>query len=310
MVRYVSYGDREPDRQYRNLIQKIIESGKFVTETQMGEGALRIIGNEMRFDFSNGFPVITERDLLDPGKIGKSQFEMAIAELCAFLNGARTLDEMKNFGCGWWAPWVTEEKCKKRGLETGDLGPGSYGAAWRAFPTMYGAPFDQWKHVLEQMAELPHLRTHIVTPFIPQYIGRGKGKEQKVVVVPCHGLVHIFVDAKDGELSLLHWQRSADAPVGLVFNLIQYAALTMMLAQVFGYRATELVFQTSDTHIYAGGPNDQRADVRDMLETEPQRLPTVTLDPDVKDLFAFRPHHFHVEDYHAQLGRRRIKTPV
>ncbi|MBI3956890.1 MAG: thymidylate synthase [Candidatus Kerfeldbacteria bacterium] len=302
---YWPFNDRRPDRQYRDLLSRILLEGRRV-QTQQNEPALRVIGHQMRFDLANGFPIVTERDLVSAPEGKQSQFAMAIAELCAFLNGAQTLTQMQAFGCGWWKPWVTAEKCARRGLEPGDLGPGSYGAAFRRFPTAEGEPFDQMTHLVEQIRELPHLRTHVISPWIPQYIGRGKGKTQKVVVAPCHGWVHVFVDEEQETLSLHHFQRSADAPVGLVFNLIQYAALTLMLAQVTGYRAEELVFTLSDAHIY----RDQRQDVEEMLETTPRRFPTVTLDPSVSDLFAFRPQHFTVSDYEPSLERRMIWTPV
>jgi len=303
---YKEFSERTTDSQYRNLLQRIKSEGEKVY-SQQEENALMILGHQMRFDLKNGFPIITERDLITPGKEGQlSQFEMAIGELCAFLNGARTLEEMKKFGCGWWKAWVIERKCSKRGLETGDLGPGSYGPAWRNFPTAEGKPFDQITHLIEQINEIPHLRTHIVSPWIPQYLGRGKNKQQKVVVVPCHGLFHVLINTYTNELSLHHFQRSADVPVGLVFNLIQYAALTLMIAQVTGYKSKEFVYTTSDTHIFLGQMND----VDEILRTEPQPFPTVRIDPDIKDIFAFRPKHFQVTDYKPQLPRRTIWTPV
>lgn len=305
MIQYKDFSGRTPDDQYRKLLSIILKEGEKVY-CQQEEDALRIIGYQMHFHFSNGFPIITERDLVSAAEGRPSQFQMAIGELCAFLNGARTLEEMKKFGCGWWKSWVTAEKCAKRGLEPGDLGPGSYGPAWRSFPTAEGKPFDQITHVIEQIKELPHLRTHIVTPWIPQYIGRGKGKQQQVVVVPCHGWFHILINTYSGELSLHHFQRSADVPVGLVFNLIQYAALTMMIAQITGYEPKQFVYSTSDTHIFLS----QIEDVKKLLETEPQPFPTVTMDSSVKDIFAFRPEHFTVTDYYPQLSRRTIWTPV
>lgn len=305
MIKYKEFSERTPDVQYRNLLQLIISTGKKVY-SQQEENAMMILGHQMRFDLKNGFPIITERDLVTPAEGRPSQFKMAIGELCAFLNGARTLEEMKKFGCGWWKAWVTEKKCTKRGLEPGDLGPGSYGPAWRNFPTSEGKPFDQITHLIEQINEIPHLRTHIVTPWIPQYLGRGQGKQQKVVVVPCHGLFHVLVNTYTKEISLHHFQRSADVPVGLVFNLIQYAALTMMIAQVTGYEVDEFVYTTSDTHIFMG----QMDDVNTILETEPQPFPTVTMDSTIKNIFAFRPEHFQVTDYNPQLSRRMIWTPI
>ena len=188
-------------------------------------------------------------------------------------------------------------------METGDLGPGSYGAAWRSFPTAEGEPFDQISHVIEQIKEKPHLRTHIVTPFIPQYIGRGKGKQQKVVVVPCHGFLHFNINGD--EMSLHHFQRSADAPVGLVFNFVHYAALLIMMAQVTGYKPKELVYTTSDTHIF----NNQFEAVSELLSRDPKPFPIMKVNPSIKNIFDFRSEHFSIEEYDAH-PKMVIRTPV
>ena len=301
MSSYRALSDRTPDRQYRSLLEKIRDDGEEI-DTQQEEAAKKWIGYLFRFPLENGFPIITERDLVSE----PSQFKMAIGELCAFLNGAQTLDEMKKFGCGWWARWVTEEKCAKRGLPPGDLGPGSYGAAWRRFPTGDGSTFDQITTLIEQISELPHLRTLEVSPWIPQYIPRGKSRQQKVVVAPCHGWFHVHINTRTRDMKLVHRQRSADTPVGLVFNFIQYAALLMMLAQVTGYEPKEVIYFVDDAHIFV----KQMPDVEKILATEPERFPTVTIDPKVKNIFDFRPHHFTVSDYEPRLGRMNIWTPV
>lgn len=308
MFQYLPYDQRTPDTQYRELLSRIMREGERVTPRQEEE-ALMVFGHQMRFPLTNGFPIITERDLVSAPEGKSSQFTLALAELVAFLHGARTQDELKSFGVGYWSRWVTPEKCAKRGLAAGDLGPGSYGPAWRCFPTETGRPFDQIRHVIEQIKELPNLRTHFVSPWIPHYLGRGKGKEQKVVVVPCHGWFHVYVNPEKKELSLHHFQRSADVPVGLVFNFIQYAALTMMMAQVTGYQAKELVYTISDAHIY----ESQAPSVLEMIavsEAKPSKLATVILDDRVGELMDFRPSHFQVADYYPLLGVRRIPTPV
>lgn len=296
---------KTPDTQYRTLLKRILDEGTQVFP-QQEEAALMVFGHQMRFSFANGFPIITERDLLSDGVKTKSIFHSALGELFAFLSGARTQEQLEAFGCVWWKRWLTKEKCEKRGLTPGDMGPGSYGAAFRNFPTREGGDFDQITHLVEQIKELPHLRTHFVSPWIPQYIGRGKGKTQKVVVAPCHGWIHVIVDEKSRELSVHHFQRSADAPVGLVSNLIQYATFTLMLAQVTGYTPKELVYTISDAHIYA----KQIPDVKKILETEPQVFPNVEIDESVSDIFAFRWEHFRVSDYHPQNERMIIWTPV
>lgn len=302
MITYKPFSQRKPDSQYRQLLWLIKENGEAV-ETQQEHPALCLFGHQMRFRLDNGFPIITERDLVSGTK---SILCQSLGELFAFLHGARTQKELEQFGCWWWKDWVTPEKCVKRGLKPEDLGDGSYGAAWVHFPTKDGAEFNQIQHLVEQIRELPHLRTHFVSPWIPQYIGRGKGKTQKVVVAPCHGWFHVRINPAAGELSLHHFQRSADVAVGLACNLIEYAALTLMLAQVTGYKAKELVYTLSDAHIYFGQLND----VCDMLTTEPQPLPTVTVNPEVKNLLDFRQQDFLVQDYKPQLSRRKIWTPI
>lgn len=302
MTTYKPLKERKPDLQYRHLLWLIKEKGE-VVETQQEHPALCLFGHQMRFRLDNGFPIITERDLVSGTK---SIFHQSLGELFAFLHGARTQQELEEFGCFWWKDWVTPEKCAKRGLEPGDLGDGSYGAAWAHFPTKDGGEFNQIQHLVEQIKELPHLRTHFVSSWIPQYNGRGQEKIQKVVVVPCHGWFHVRINPATHELSLHHFQRSADVPVGLTCNLIEYAALTLMLAQVAGYKAKELVYTLSDAHIYFGQMND----VDDMLATEPQLLPTVMVNPEVKNLLDFRQKDFLVQDYQPQLLRRRIWTPI
>ncbi len=307
-INYKPFSERIHDAQYRQLLQRILQEGEDV-DSQQGAPARRIIGHIMRFELSNGFPLITERDL-SGGQ--RSVFRQTLAEMRAFwLLGARTLSQLEAEGCHFWAPWGTAEKCEKRGLKPGDLGPGSYGPAFRAFPTENG-PFDQVTHVLEQAAQLPHLRTHFISPWIPQFIGRGtdmktgKQKQQHVIVAPCHGWVHLFLNPKTRTLKLHHFQRSGDVPVGVACNIAGYAALTMMFARALGYTPVEYVHTISDAHIFHG----QIPDVEMMLATESQRLPTVHLDPSVSDFFAFKPEHFTLEDYHPQLPRRRIWTPV
>jgi thymidylate synthase len=260
----------------------------------------------MRFKLDNGFPIITERDLVSASNGRPSPFQQALGEICAFLNGAQTQQELEAFGCYWWADWVTPSECAKFGLAPGDLGPASYGAAFRRFPTADGGTFDQVTNLIEQIKTQPHLRHHELTPWIPQDLGQAGGRIRRAVVPPCHGWVHVSVHPQRRTLILTHRQRSADAPVGLVFNLIHYAALAMMVGQVTGYRPVEVVYFIDDAHIYL----NQVEAVRAMLATTPRPFPTVHLDPEVQDIFAFRAHHFAVTDYHPQLSRRRIPTPV
>ncbi len=290
MVDYLPVAERTPDTQYRDLLQEILDKG-VSTGTQLETDALTLMGAKpMRFRMNNGFPMITER------KISEKMWSQAIGEIMGFINGARTLEELEEFGCYWWEPWGSERKTKKRGLEPGDLGPGSYGAAFHDFPTSEGEPHNQFKDIIEQIKEKPHLRTHFITPWVPQYIARGKGKTQKVVVCPCHGWIHLRV--LDGKLTLHMFQRSGDVPVGVPANMVQYAALLMAIAEVTGFEPYEYIHTISDAHIYV----DQISRVEEMLKREPKVFPTMKLKNKHKDIFKYRHTDYELSDYDPHPG--------
>lgn len=295
---YKSVDKRTPDSQYQDLLKKILREGREVLPIH-GEKAKMLAGAQLRYSMNNGFPLITERDLSGP------LFKGALAEHVAFLNGARTQKELEEFGCKWWNRWVTKERCAIFNLPEGDLGDGSYGAAWASFPTKEGGSFNQIKHLVQQVKERPYLRTHIVSPWIPQYTLQHEGLTRKVVVAPCHGWIHVLAYPETKELTIHHFQRSGDLPVGVPFNFVQYAAFGMMLAQIVGYSFKEVVYTFSDVHIY----ESQYEKVEELIKRKPRRLPTVKLDKSVKDIFAFRPEHFTLSDYepHEKMG---IPTPV
>lgn len=281
------YSERTPDTQYRDLLKKIMEEGRDMMPIH-GIGARSIVGHQIRYKLENGFPLQTERDLtrIFPGALG---------EHIGFLHGAHTLEDLKKYDMPaiYWDRWVTKEKCADFGLEEGNLGPGSYGAAWGSFPTAEGKPFNQIAHVVKQIKERPYLRTHFVSPWIPQYTLQHSELRRQVVVAPCHGWMHIFTYPDTKEVVVHHFQRSADIPIGVVSNIVQYAAFGMMLAQVIGYTMTELVHTFSDAHIY----HNQFDAVAELLAREPRPLPTVTLDPSITDIFDFRVKHFTLSDY-------------
>ncbi len=301
--------DREPDQQYRQLLERIRTRGRAAL-SGMDQGSTEILGHMMRFDLAEGgFPLITERDLtrgttseiITSYKPNVSKrpvagpVKQALGEILGFINGARTQQELESFGCKFWSPWTTDAaKAEKRGLELGDLGPGSYGAAFHDFPDN-GDTFNQYSAMIEQIKARPELRTHIISPFIPQYLSRAPGYSQKVLVVPCHGMQHYNIDTVNKEISLVHWQRSADAPIGLPFNFVHYAALLMMVGQVTGYKPRELVFQLSNAHIY----NQHNEKVDEILQREPYAFPKLTIDPSIKNLEDFRVEHFFIEEYLA-----------
>lgn len=284
--------------QYGALLQHILDHG-VVTNSQQEVDALTVIAPPpLRFDLSREFPLITER------KISEKMWKGAVGEIIGFINGARTQEELEEYGCHWWKAWVTEKKCAKRGLETGDLGPGSYGAAFHDFPTAEGEPYNQIQNIVEQIKELPHLRTHFISPWIPQYTIRGKGKQQKVVVCPCHGWIHIRI--LDNKLHLHMFQRSSDTPIGLPANLAQYAALTMMFAAVTGYQVGEYVHSFSDAHIFV----DQVDHVKELLKREPGPLPTMKLINYHDNIFDYRVEDFELSNYQPHPGMWDIPVAV
>jgi thymidylate synthase len=286
-MRYRPYDQRVPDSQYRQMLDRIVADG-IAVPTRQGPEALTLMQQTMRFELANGFPVITERSL-------KSFWRKPIGELCAFINGATTLEELAAFGCDWWDPWATEAKTAARGLPPGHLGPGSYGGAFRRFPTVDGGEFDQFQHLVEQLTELPADRTHFVSPWIPQYQVRGAGKIPQTTISPCHGWVHVRV--LGGGLHLHMFQRSGDVPVGVPANMVQYAALALMLEHLTGIEAVAYYHTISDAHVYA----DQVEPVATLLGRAERRLPTVTLTEagrQVTDIRGFRAEHFDLADYH------------
>ena len=310
-VTYRPYGERTIDTQYRNLLTEIMDRGTVVAKTQQGEEKRRLFGRQIRYSLENGFPMVTERDL-------RPYLKQSTGEIMGFINGARTLKALEEFGCRWWKTWITPEKCAKRGLPPGDLGPGSYGAAFHDFPHFewedlaghpdggryLPRPFNQIQHVLEQIREMPHLATHIIVPWIPQYLGRGKGKQQKVVVVPCHGLVHIVIN-DNGKLDLHHFQRSADLPVGVAFNLIHYGLLAMLFAQATGYEVGDYVFTFSDVHIY----ERQYSYVETLLSRSANVFPDFRINPEITDVFSCRAKDVMVYNYYPG-ERLDIPTPT
>lgn len=299
VVNYLPPENRTVDTQYHDLLRHIYERGR-ITHPIHGEEARTIIGAQMRFLMRNGFPVITERDL------SGGFFRGALAEHIAFLHGARTLEELRSYGVpdACWAPWVTKEKCADFKLLEGDLGPASYGPTWTAFPARDGSAFNQITAVIAQIRRAPYLRTHRIVNWYPPEIIGAKGT-RRVVVAPCHGDIYITADPATKELIIHHIQRSADLPVGVVFNFIQYAAFGMMLASIIGYTFVELVYTFNDVHIY----ERQYPYVEELLGRRPHLFPTVTLERDTEDIMDFERGDFALKDYLPH-PKMIIPTPI
>lgn len=228
---YQPMAERTVDEQYKRLIREVMDKGIRGPGVMVGKDGKEVDTIDLmgptpsRFNLlENGVPLLTEREI----KFWKA----SVGELFGFINGARTQEELEKFGCKWWKFWATPEKCAKRGLEPGDIGPGSYGAAFTHFPTAEDPTFDaeagvggfdQITEIVKQIKERPELKAHFISPWIPQYTIRNHDHQQKVVVVPCHGWMHFRVFGD--KLSLVMFQRSCDILIGCPTNWIQYSAL-------------------------------------------------------------------------------------
>ncbi len=299
MINYLPHDKRTPDTQYQDLLRRILTNGRRIHPIH-GEDALMLLGVQMHFDMRNGFPLQTVRD-------NTKSFPGALGELIGFLHGARTLESLKEYGCPhvFWERWVTKERCDIFDLPEHDLGDGSYGAAWANFPTPDGNYFNQIEHVIKQIKERPYLRTHFISPWIPFFTLQHSELKRKVVVAPCHGWVHVVAFPETQEMSLHHFQRSGDVPVGVVLNMIEYAALGMLIAREIGYTFVEYVHTISDAHMY----ESQIPFVEELLKRDPRVFPTVTLDEKVAGVLDARREHFTLSDYDPH-PHMIIPTPV
>lgn len=296
---YKPYSDRVPDYQYQDAIRLIINEG-IMRDAPSGVRTKTHIGIQMRFPVSNGCPLPTERDLSPIRKKVPTIWRQAIGELIAFINGARTHKEISNYGCHWWRHFLTERKCLKRGLEHGDNGPGSYGAAFHDFPMPDGGSFNQVAAVIQQMKERPELKTHFISPWIPFYTFRGEKLKQKVVICPCHGWMQFFIF--DKKLTLHMTQRSGDFPIGVPNNMVQYFAFLLMVAKVLDLEPHEYIHYVVDAHVYENQivekvEENEVKKIEELVSRKPRPFPTLKLLSDKKDIFEFRHEDFDLEDY-------------
>ena len=275
---YKPFEERKLDFQYRNRLQHILNKGELAKKTPQGVGALTCFGTlpQMVFDPRDGIPLITERNLVS--------WRSGVAEILAFINGARTIDEIESYGVNpaFWSPY--RGKGIELGLEPNDMGPGSYGAVFHDYERADGTTLNQFAQMLDQIRAYPHMRSHRTTNWRPDYIARGP--ERKVIVTPCHGKVHVRI--LNGKLHLRMDQDSADFPIGVPHNMIQYAALHLMICQVLGYEPGNFIHSFSDAHIY----ENQVEAVQTMIERGPRFFPALNIDPEVRSLFDFCIEHF------------------
>jgi thymidylate synthase len=271
---------------YLDLLRAALEQGRD-RDDRTGVGTRGIFGHQMRFDLRAGFPLLTTK---------KVHLRSIIVELLWFLRGDTRVEYLHEHKVTIWDEWATPEQCAKLGRPAGDLGP-VYGHQWRNFGATRNtdgsyAPdgLDQIKKLLEQIESNPNSRRLIVTGWNPR-------EADLVELPPCHTLFQLYV--QDGVLSCQLYQRSADIFLGVPFNIASYALLTLMIAQVSGLTPGDFVHTFGDAHLYKNHFEQARL----QLSREPRALPKMKLNPEVRDLFAFKLEDFTLEGYdpHPQI---------
>ena len=303
---YKRFEERKALYQYRQILEEIITKGEDnpspMVDPNTGEELYtrEIHGIQMKYNIlEDGAPIITERDI-------SGFYQGAIGEIFAFINGKMKEEELREFGCKFWKPWVTEKKCAKRGLETGDLGPGSYGGVWGHFPTPDGGEFNQWVEIDLQMRERPELKTHRITNWIPFYTIRNSNNQQKVVVCPCHGEIHFNII--NGRLDMTMWQRSCDVVLGLPSNLTQYTAMLLAMAHTHNLKPGVFCHQISNAHIYSNSLEHAKIMLERGYQNDLAAFPTLKVVKHHDRVWEYRREDFELEDYYPK--EKILKIPV
>lgn len=261
-------------KQYHDLVNHVLETGT-EKEDRTGTGTKSVFGYQMRFDLSKGFPMLTTKKL---------HLKSIIYELLWFLNGDTNIKYLQENGVRIWNDWADDN---------GDLGP-VYGKQWRNWNN---DEIDQISEIIETLKTNPDSRRMLVSAWNPSVLPDTTKSfaenisEGKVALPPCHAFFQFYV--ADGKLSCQLYQRSADIFLGVPFNIASYALLTMMMAQVCGYEAGDFIHTFGDAHIY----NNHFQQLELQLSREPRNLPTMTLNPEVKDIFGFKFEDFSLTDY-------------
>ncbi len=261
-------------RPYLDLMQRVLDSG-IEKADRTGVGTLSVFGHQMRFDLSQGFPLVTTKKL---------HLRSIIHELLWFLRGDTNIAYLHEHNVTIWDEWADAN---------GDLGP-VYGYQWRSWPAPDGESIDQIAKVVEQIRRHPDSRRHIVSAWNPALV-------DEMALPPCHALFQFYV--AEGRLSCQLYQRSADIFLGVPFNIASYALLTHMVAQVCGLEPGEFVHTLGDAHLYLNHLDQARL----QLSREPLPLPRLRLNPDITDLFAFGFDDIAIEDYRSHPA---IKAPI
>lgn len=259
---------------YLDLLQHILDKGA-VKGDRTGTGTLSVFGYQLRFDLSEGFPLVTTK---------KVHLRSIIHELLWFLKGETNIRYLKENGVSIWDEWADAD---------GELGP-VYGKQWRSWQGADGKAIDQVSDLIDQIKKTPDSRRLIISAW-------NVADLPAMALMPCHSLFQFYV--ADGKLSCQLYQRSADVFLGVPFNIASYALLTMMVAQVCGLKPGDFVHTFGDVHLYSNHLDQARL----QLTRKPYALPAMTLNPDVTDIFAFKFEDFTLENYQSHPG---IKAPV
>lgn len=250
--------------QYHALMNHILNHG-IKKEDRTGTGTISVFGYQMRFDLSKGFPLVTTKKL---------HLRSIIHELLWFLKGDTNIAYLKENGVSIWDEWADEN---------GDLGP-VYGHQWRSWPTSDGGSIDQISQVIAQIKRNPDSRRMIVSAW-------NVAEVNNMALPPCHAFFQFYV--AEGKLSCQLYQRSADVFLGVPFNIASYALLTMMVAQVCGLKPGDFVHTLGDAHLYS----NHLVQAKIQLARELRPLPTMQINPEVKDIFAFKFEDFELKNY-------------
>jgi thymidylate synthase len=251
-------------KQYLDLMRHVMEAGT-QKHDRTGTGTLSVFGYQMRFNLQDGFPLVTTKKL---------HLKSIIHELIWFLSGDTNISYLKENGVRIWDEWADAE---------GNLGP-VYGYQWRSWPAPNGGHIDQISQVVDQIKNNPDSRRMIVSAW-------NVADVNQMALPPCHSLFQFYV--LDGKLSCQLYQRSADIFLGVPFNIASYALLTMMMAQVCGLQYGDFIHTFGDAHLY----NNHLEQANLQLTREPRPLPTMKINPDVKDIFSFKFEDFTLENY-------------
>jgi thymidylate synthase len=261
-------------QQYLDLLQHILDNGTEKTD-RTGTGTKSCFGYQMRFDLQKGFPMVTTKKL---------HVKSIFYELLWFLKGDTNIKYLKDNGVSIWDEWANE---------AGELGP-VYGEQWRSWKGADGVVVDQITQLIEQIKKTPDSRRLIVSAW-------NVAELPKMALMPCHTLFQFYV--ADGKLSCQLYQRSADVFLGVPFNIASYALLTMMIAQVCDLECGDFVHSFGDVHLY----NNHIEQAKLQLTRTPFELPTLKINPAVKDIFSFDFSDFTIENYQCHPA---IKAPV